>query len=397
MRAALRLALCGVLATFAGLLQAADGPPRNIVLIGWDGAQRNHVKECLGRGELPNLKKLSSEGALVDIDVVDGATDTKAGWTQILTGYRGEVTGTLSNRVYRDCPPGYSVFERLKAHFGPDKFICVAVIGKSGHCGEIRPPYKKPLGAKDANAPAGAPGARKGKAGKGGRKTAQPGATRNAPVEKIVEENGVKYRVFLGSPYCTMHKSCDVWDYGLTLDEKVGPRAIELLEKYKDKPLFFFVHFATVDHSGHKHGENSKEYNDALISNDTWTGRIIDKLKELGLYDKTLVYVTADHGFNEGATNHRYAPYVVLATNDAKVCRRGLRQDIAPTILDRFGLDLGKFAPPLDGEPLTKPATRDVPTAPETRPAAGKAGKRPGKQGAKRGGRQRPAAVEAPQ
>jgi len=50
------------------------------------------------------------------------------------------------------------------------------------------------------------------------------------------------------------------------LDEKVGTRAIKLLEKYKDKPFFFFVHFADVDHAGHKHGENSTEYNDALIS-----------------------------------------------------------------------------------------------------------------------------------
>lgn len=30
-----------------------EGPPRNIILFGWDGAQRAHVKECLGRGELP--------------------------------------------------------------------------------------------------------------------------------------------------------------------------------------------------------------------------------------------------------------------------------------------------------------------------------------------------------
>ena len=90
---------------------------------------------------------------------------------------------------------------------------------------------------------------------------------------KIVEENGVKFLVFEGSPYYTMHKSCDVWDFGLGLDEKVGTRALELIEQNKDKPFFFFVHFAEVDHSGHQHGENSKQYNDALISNDKWTGQ----------------------------------------------------------------------------------------------------------------------------
>ncbi len=335
---------------------AREGPAKNIILFGWDGAQRNHVEECLERGELPTLKKLSQEGALVSIDVITGATDTKAGWSQILTGYHPEVSGVYSNGKYQDVPQGYSVFERLKAHFGPDQFIAVATIGKSGHCGEIKPPFKRRL---DEKGQAADPAKKKGK----------------QPQGKIVEEDGVKYVIFKGSPYHTMHKSCDVWEYGLVKDEKVGTLALELLDKYKDKPFLFFVHFAEVDHSGHKHGENSKEYNDALISNDTWTGKIIEKLKDLGLYDKTLVYVTADHGFNEGGKNHSYAPYVFLGTNDPKVKRDGMRQDVAPTILARFGMDLEKFEPKLDGEPLTAAPTKPVRKAPEKRGKAPKAKK----------------------
>jgi arylsulfatase A-like enzyme len=106
---------------------------------------------------------------------------------------------------------------------------------------------------------------------------------------------------------------------------------------------------------GHKHGENSEEYNSALISNDYWTGRILRKLRELGLYEKTLVYVTADHGFDEDKKSHKNAPYVFLATNDKRVLRRGLRHDIAPTIYDSLGIDTSDFEPPLDGTPLTKP------------------------------------------
>jgi len=337
-----------------------DGPPQNIILFGWDGAQRAHIHECLKRDELPTLKKLSEEGGLVDIDVVNGATDTKAGWSQILTGYNPEVTGVYSNGRYRDIPEGLSVFERLKEQFGAETFVCVAVIGKSGHCGEIKPPFKKRLDQQGKPVEEAKPKA----AGKGKKRVKQPGAAKRGP-GKIVEENGVKYRVFGGSPYYTMHKSCEVWEYGLAKDAKVGTRALELLEKYKDKPFFFFVHFAEVDHSGHKSGENSKGYNDALISNDTWTGKILDKLRELGLYDKTLVYVTADHGFNEDGKGHSYAPYVFVGTNDPKVKRAGMRQDVAPTILGRFGLDLSKIQPALDGEALTKPATKPVLKAPE--------------------------------
>ena len=337
-----------------------EGTPQNVILFGWDGAQREHVHQCLERGELPTLKKLSEEGALVAVDVVTGATDTKAGWSQILTGYHPEVTGVYSNGRFRDVPEGLSIFERLKKHFGPEDFVCVATIGKSGHCGEIREPFKKRLDEVEREAEAKKTGQKK-------KQAKQPGAGKQK-TGNVIEEDGVKYLVFEGSPYYTMHKSCDVWDYGLKEDEKVGTLALELLEKHKNKPFFFFVHFAEVDHSGHQHGENSKEYNDALISNDTWTGKIIEKLKELGLYDKTTVYVTADHGFNEDGTGHSYAPFVFLGTNDPKVKRDGMRQDVAPTILARFGLDLSKTEPALDGEPLTEPATKPVLKAPEEKP-----------------------------
>jgi len=122
----------------------------------------------------------------------------------------------------------------------------------------------------------------------------------------------VKYRIIPGSPYYNMYTALEVWEYNLKLDEKVGSRAPELLEKYNDKPFFFFVHFAEVDQEGHKYGENSDEYNDF------WTGKVIKKLKQLGLYDKTLIYVTADHGFDEGKTSHKGAPYVFLGTNDPR-------------------------------------------------------------------------------
>ena len=114
--------------------QGREGRPRNIILIGWDGAQRNHVKECLNRGELPNLERLSSEGAIVAIDILR-ITDTKAGWTQILTGYEPEITGVFSNRYFQPIPRGYTVFERLEEFFGPDNFITAAVIGKKGNLG----------------------------------------------------------------------------------------------------------------------------------------------------------------------------------------------------------------------------------------------------------------------
>src|SRR4030042_106109 len=98
---------------------AAGDKPQNIILFGWDGAQRDHVNEALARGELPNLKKLGAEGTYVKIDV-EGTTDTKAGWSQILTGYYPAVTGVYSNGRFQPVPGGLSIFERLGEKVGAD-------------------------------------------------------------------------------------------------------------------------------------------------------------------------------------------------------------------------------------------------------------------------------------
>ena len=324
--------IVGVITTASGIER--EKPPRNIVLIGWDGAGRNHIKELIGRGELPNLKKLSSEGALVAIDVLR-VTDTKAGWTQILTGYEPEVTGVFSNYRYGPIPRGYTIFERLKNFFGTENFAAVAVIGKGGNVGADPPRYEQLQ-----------------------KMEKQSKEWEETEIEKeVVVIAGVKYLLIPAEPYYYTQENMNAFVNGLGKDDKVGTKTLELLDKYKDKPFFFFVHFAEVDENGHRYGERSKEYDDALISADTWAGRITQKLMELGLYDKTLIYVTADHGFDIGRKRHDNAPYVFLATNDPKVFRRGTRVDIAPTILDRFGLDLSKINPPLDGHPLTKPYT----------------------------------------
>ena len=339
----LGLLIC-CLIVFSSVLNAAV-PDKNVILVGWDGAQREHVMQALEKGQLPALKQLSTEGKLVKIDI-EGTTDTKAGWSQILTGYYPAVTGVYSNGKYHSIPEGLSIGERLEKYFGDSSIVTIAVIGKKGHVDddaeqkikitdENRAKYEKMLQP------------RKNKEGKVKK-----------PDGKIIDQNGVEYYFVPGKPHYNMSRNTDLFENGLVLDEKVGKRAIGLIEQNKGKRFFIFVHFAEVDHSGHKHGENSKEYNDAIISNDLWTGKIIEKLKELGIYDKTLIYVTADHGFNEDQTGHGNAPYVFLATNAKNIIRDGRRQDVAPTILEAFGLDLSKIEPKLDGIPLTKKDNR---------------------------------------
>lgn len=310
----------------AGVVKAQEPAPKsaplpqNVILFGWDGAQREHVTQALIRGDLPTLQGIAKSGAWVEIEI-EGTTDTKAGWTQILTGYRPEVTGVYSNRKYQPIPKGLTIFERL-----PKDYASLAVIGKKG------------------NVDAGAP--------RKERIEGQAKRGRLAADARIIEENGVKYIVAPGKPYFHTKQAMDVFENGLKQDEAVGRRAIALLQEHRKRPFFLFVHFAEVDASGHRFGENSPEYQRALISNDYWTGRVLTALRELGLEKRTLVYVTADHGFDENLKGHRAAPHVFLATNDKRVCRGGRRQDIAPTIYQALGIDPRAFDPPLDGKSL---------------------------------------------
>jgi hypothetical protein len=334
-----------VLAVLAisAVLRAAE-VPRGIMVIGWDGAERNNVKRLLAADELPNLAALVKDGTLIDIDIVTGLTETAPGFAQILTGYVPDNIGVHSDKIYRPIPRGYTIFERLKKFFGPENIQTAAIIGKTSYYLGIDGPFRIPYDTWreiqveqkkiDNNKP--------------GPDDLQGGV--------IVKENGAKFVEMQGGPYRNAKDQIDLFVNGLIVNEKVGTAAMDQLEKCKDKRFFIFVQFIQPDKAGHKYGENSREYSDGIKSDDLWTGKIIDKLKELNIYGQTLVYVTADHGFDIGKKSHYYAPYIFLATNDEKVNRNGTREDIAPTVLKRFGMDPSKIEPRLDGIPLDEPA-----------------------------------------
>jgi hypothetical protein len=303
------------------LTSCVELKPKFIFVIGWDGAQRNHVNECLSRGELPNLAALISEGNMVDINI-KGVTDTKAGWAQILTGYYPEVTGVYSNSKYQPIPAGLTIFERLEKRFGDENIFTAAIIGKKGNVdaeGPQKIAYKK------------------GDNLQGGY---------------VISENGKEFLLIPAKPYYYTSSNIDYWENNLVKNEVVGQRALGLIGEHSDTNAFSFIHFAEVDSNGHASGENSKAYNDALVSCDYWTGQIIAKLKSLGIYENSMIYVTSDHGFDEGLKSHQNAPYVFLASNDPNLTRSGWREDIAPTIMDSIGLDLQLLTPVLDGESL---------------------------------------------
>jgi predicted AlkP superfamily pyrophosphatase or phosphodiesterase len=315
-------------------------PPRqrSAILISWDGALREHVHECLKRNQMPSLAQLIKEGRMVDIEVSGHTTDTKSGHAQMLTGYDPNLTGVVSNARFQPIPRGYSIFERLQQAFGKKKIATIMVTGKAMGLG---------------------PG--------GPKISAEAGAPVSTPAEASVEDDKRARRVetvrvageqnLSGQPFYLVKGSLTAWDGDRPRDAHgVGQKALAILDKFGPQGRFFlFVHFGDADASGHEYGEDSREYNDALVSLDTWLGRIVAQLKADGLYDHTAVYVTSDHGFDVGTTHHTKASHSFLAGNDPQVTSAGEQRDITPTILQALGVDSGTITPALPGKSLAQP------------------------------------------
>jgi hypothetical protein len=286
--------------------------------------------ECLSRNELPNLAALIKEGNIVSIDITGHQTATKPGHVQMLTGYDPDVTGTKSNAEFKIIPKGFSIFERLESGFGSDKIATIMITGCSHHIGDCPP--SKPEEIEKAKA----------ELAKGDL----------SPDER---EN----RVFIiqntdGEPFYHVTRSIDFWDGEQRRDSKInGPIMLDALGKYGKGRFFAFFHFRDPDHEGHTFGENSEQYTHAIIDCDKWLGEVVKKLKDLGVYDKTMVFVTSDHGFDEGTKGHSNAPHVTLAANLRTLTKNGNQRDIVPTILTEMGVDISNSRPKYKGVGLT--------------------------------------------
>ena len=64
----------------------------------------------------------------------------------------------------------------------------------------------------------------------------------------------------------------------------------------ESKPMFYAACFDGPDGPGHKYGWYSDGYYEYLARVDKCVGRIIQDLKDAGIYDDTIIVVTGDHG-----------------------------------------------------------------------------------------------------
>ena len=125
--------------------------------------------------------------------------------------------------------------------------------------------------------------------------------------------------------YSHIPSAADLVSIGFRNASETGSLALQFIENYSDSHFFAFVHFGDPDYAGHvpEGGENSELYEESIKTCDFWLGQISNKLKETNIFQKTLIYLTSDHGFDENGRSHIYAPDIFLATNDKNVKRNG--------------------------------------------------------------------------
>jgi arylsulfatase A-like enzyme len=150
---------------------------------------------------------------------------------------------------------------------------------------------------------------------------------------------------------------------------------LEFVETHGNHPFFLFVHFFDT-HEYPLRTPNSMNLYDGLISHvDQLIGKVVDVLKERGLWEDTAVLITSDHGecFSEkGFSGHGRdlydpnlrVPLIIRAPGrilENSVVHSLVRSvDIAPTILHLVGQN-GTFAKEfeMDGESLIPLASNE--------------------------------------
>lgn len=112
------------------------------------------------------------------------------------------------------------------------------------------------------------------------------------------------------------------------------------------KPDFLFIHFDEPDGTGHNIGHNIQPYFDQVAKNDVLLGKILQAVKDAGMWDNTIILLTADHGGikkgHGGKTmEEMQIPWIIRGPGVAKnkeISSSVMTYDTAATLAWIFGL-----------------------------------------------------------
>ena len=112
------------------------------------------------------------------------------------------------------------------------------------------------------------------------------------------------------------------------------------------KPDFMVVIYDDPDHVGHAAGHATEEYYAKLEELDACLGKIVESIKEAGIYDDSIFIVTSDHGGINTSHGGRSlmemdTPFIIAGKNvkqGGEFSECMMQYDTAATIAEIFGL-----------------------------------------------------------
>jgi hypothetical protein len=326
---------------------------RNVILISWDGTQRNHLKELLDKGKLPHLAELISEGTFTEIEIPPFIRDkdekvtaitnplqmkledeiyyeqavTDAGHARMLTGKWNVLTDVFESiphewidylcgnnlKIVKD---GLTIMEIIKER-RPDIYTGV-LAARHADLRNYTDNYDKLLAVFRGWGDEEIYTVKLEGIGAIGSHGFYSTTFKNAEDDLDLFFDSEKIPPILRRFYknnCYAHLYDASTNKLLALielkDDFVAKKAVNFIKRIAPQNQFFlFIHFCEPDCFGHFYGENSDEYSKAIISNDEALGIIVKGLKEVdafnsdlkSLYEETLIIITTDHGANEDAS-----------------------------------------------------------------------------------------------
>ncbi|MGN2254797.1 ectonucleotide pyrophosphatase/phosphodiesterase [Frateuria sp. GZRe12] len=96
------------------------------------------------------------------------------------------------------------------------------------------------------------------------------------------------------------------------------------------RPSFLTLYFDDVDHAGHYHGPDSPQVEQALRETDQALARLVQGLKQRGLFDRINLIVLADHGMAPVPLDHSVLIERELGLDDVQVVSLGVLAGFNP-------------------------------------------------------------------
>lgn len=138
----------------------------------------------------------------------------------------------------------------------------------------------------------------------------EPGMSLPITLFDLVKKRGYKTSMVVSKRKLCLIAQSDTGDCErpLGIDTALGIAERASIVVRERRPELLFVHFSDLDAAGHTYGWGTLEQIVAAENVDKAIGMLLSTYREVGIYDQTLVLVTADHG-GSGRTHGEKVPY----------------------------------------------------------------------------------------